>query len=552
MAKYKYEVSVDLDLTNVQNPGVYQFELQERYNYVGRVYASDFWHSIFIGNTFISNQDINRGSKVIYITDLISSRKWDGLEYTTTNDYREEIPVDESCVVPLYNEYRIILTVEQANITSTVANVQFFYRYHNGSTDMFPTLLTSTGTYGDVINPLLQGYRITEDSEKIDSPLIPHIPYLTLTQEDNNIWNFPFVFNWNNNSETDTYYINFHGLVNPTINKQAVGVTTAFPTFCHKIGLHTLFVDTQYNPEGTVRPVELPIVPFNQGAWTYWTYDDRRNSYFLPSTWSTSYNITFNFIINMTSGLNVNEMGRIWNPNNLGAVYQLIPIDVQTIKNAIAQGDSIQYFTIEVYGVVDGEGNIARMKIDIDNAAALEDIGKHIDSWKFYPQQYGIVDTNYQFKFESTIDIPYEQPSYIDINGRKLAYIDICPANYYIVWQDRGGSYQCQPFNKTETYSESLKRNTWNRWDGEERYSTVEVQPKWKLNSGWIDESLMPYYESLYVSNNIQLWDIRNKEVIDCVLKANNFTEKTFKNQGRKLFNIEVELSESKIQNILY
>ena len=553
MAKYKYEVSVTLDLTDVQNPGVYKFDLQERYSYAGRVYVSDIWHQIFVGNTYISIDDIDRGEKTIYITDLISSRKWDGLEYTTTSGYKEEVPTDESCVVPLYNEYRVVLTINLLNIiTSTVANVQFLYRYHNGSTNMIPNVITTTLGYGDIINPLLQGNRIISSSRFDETSLIPRIPYLLSPDRSN--FNWILAFNWNNSSENETYYINFHGLISPTINKQAIGITTAFPTFCHKLNMGTLYDDTQYNPEGSTREESLPIVPFNQGSWTYWTYDVRRNCYFLPNTWSTSYNLTFNFIINMTSGLNITEYDKVWNPNNLGAVYQLNQSDIQTIKDAIAQGDSIQYFTIEVSSVVDGEGNIARMKMDIDttNPKVLEDVGKYIENWKFYPQQYGMIDANYKFTFESTIEVPFVGPTWIDLNGHKLAYIDVCPANYYIVWQDRGGSYQCQPFSKTETYSESFKRNTWNRWDGEERYSSIDVQPKWKLNSGWVDESLMPYYESLYVSNNIQLWDIKNSEVIDCVLKDNNFTEKTFKNQGRKMFNIEVELVESKIQNIIY
>ena len=49
-------------------------------------------------------------------------------------------------------------------------------------------------------------------------------------------------------------------------------------------------------------------------------------------------------------------------------------------------------------------------------------------------------------------------------------------------------------------YSEDITNEEILSYTGRRRKSNVVVQPKWKLNSGWLKEQLFPFYESIYIS----------------------------------------------------
>ena len=139
-----------------------------------------------------------------------------------------------------------------------------------------------------------------------------------------------------------------------------------------------------------------------------------------------------------------------------------------------------------------------------------------------------------------------------------VAEVDVCPAKYYLLWQDRYGSMQSQPFTGTETYSEDVTQTMSMDYKGDKNLIGVDVQPKWKLNSDWISEELYPYYESIFTSPYLKLYITDNTTtldrglMIDVCLTDSEYTEKTFKNQGKKMFNLEVNLSQNKQQNIKY
>ena len=143
---------------------------------------------------------------------------------------------------------------------------------------------------------------------------------------------------------------------------------------------------------------------------------------------------------------------------------------------------------------------------------------------------------------------------YISDNDANKLYqvgvVDKCPAKYYLLWQDRFGGMQSQPFTGTETYSEDVNQSYTTNYKGYKNVSGVDVQPKWKLNTGWISTELYPYYESIFVSPYLKLYITDTDETIDVVLDDSEYTEKTFKNQGNKLFNLEVNLQKTKSQNI--
>lgn len=134
---------------------------------------------------------------------------------------------------------------------------------------------------------------------------------------------------------------------------------------------------------------------------------------------------------------------------------------------------------------------------------------------------------------------------------RKVAEINSCKERYYLLWQDRFGSYQSQPFKGKMEYSEDITNEEILSYTGRRRKSNVVVQPKWKLNSGWLKEQLFPFYESIYVSPILKLYDTKTQHEYDVILKDTPYVEKKYLN-NKKLLSIELNLEATETQNIIY
>lgn len=133
-----------------------------------------------------------------------------------------------------------------------------------------------------------------------------------------------------------------------------------------------------------------------------------------------------------------------------------------------------------------------------------------------------------------------------------IAVLDEPRSRYYLKWRDRYGSFQCQPFCKTSTYSESLDKKQLLTYDLHKKIYSVDITPTWKINSGWIDQELYPYFESIFISNYVELYDTKENISYIVIVKDSDYTEKTVRNQGRSLFNLELTLELNKNQSILY
>lgn len=134
----------------------------------------------------------------------------------------------------------------------------------------------------------------------------------------------------------------------------------------------------------------------------------------------------------------------------------------------------------------------------------------------------------------------------------EVAKVDACPARYYLQWRDRYGSMQMQPFCKVDTYSEDLTRTEIKNYQDNRRLSNISIQPKWKLNTKWLNNTVYPYYESLLVSPWIKMYDTKEDTVYDVIITSSDYTEKTFKNQSRQQFNLQIDVEAANTQNILY
>ena len=134
---------------------------------------------------------------------------------------------------------------------------------------------------------------------------------------------------------------------------------------------------------------------------------------------------------------------------------------------------------------------------------------------------------------------------------KKVAEIKSCKERYYLLWQDRYGSYQSQPFKGKMEYSEDITNEEILSYTGRRRKSNVIVQPKWKLNSGWLKEKLFPFYESIYVSPILKLYDTKTGQEYDVILEDTPYVEKKYLND-KKLLSIELNLQATETQNIIY
>lgn len=133
----------------------------------------------------------------------------------------------------------------------------------------------------------------------------------------------------------------------------------------------------------------------------------------------------------------------------------------------------------------------------------------------------------------------------------EVAKVDNCPSQYYLMWQDRAGSFQSQPFDKISTYSESFNREYITNYKGVKRPTTITTNPKIRVQTGYIDEKLYPYYESIFTSPYLLLYDFKEDKSY-LVNVTGDYTEKTFKNQSRQMFNIQLDLEFAKNQNMIY
>ena len=136
------------------------------------------------------------------------------------------------------------------------------------------------------------------------------------------------------------------------------------------------------------------------------------------------------------------------------------------------------------------------------------------------------------------------------VGGTVQAIFDVCPKRYYLFWQDRYGSFQCQSFNDKTQFSETFDRTEVQDYQNRRSNATIQVQPRWRLESGWIAEELYPYYESIFTSQILFLYDSEQNKNFR-VLVSGDYEEKTYKNQKR-LINLSLELEQNKTQRLIY
>lgn len=125
-------------------------------------------------------------------------------------------------------------------------------------------------------------------------------------------------------------------------------------------------------------------------------------------------------------------------------------------------------------------------------------------------------------------------------------------SRYFLKWKDRYGMPQCQPFGGTYKYSESISKNTVTDYKNTKKIIDISNTPKWLLNSKWIKQEYYPFYESIFVSPYLQLYDAKEDKLYSVILTNTEYDEKTFNNQNRQLFNIQLEVELDTTETMIY
>ena len=168
------------------------------------------------------------------------------------------------------------------------------------------------------------------------------------------------------------------------------------------------------------------------------------------------------------------------------------------------------------------------------------------------PQYTNIIYTSLQQLFSNAVIDTTKGKAQIGPDKNHIfAQIDMCPAQYYVQWIDRYGTYQCQPFSKISTFSNDYSTTHMMSYDKVKKPIFNQVKSTWNLNSDFIPEDKLPYYESLFVSPKVILYDAKNDMSYNVVLTDTKFVEKTFANQQRRMFNLQITVEKANEQYIL-
>lgn len=156
---------------------------------------------------------------------------------------------------------------------------------------------------------------------------------------------------------------------------------------------------------------------------------------------------------------------------------------------------------------------------------------------------------NNKYEVGFTVDWKQESPNVLE-DIQPAAILEKCPAKYYLQWVDRYGSLQSQPFDGKTTYSEQIDSVMIQNYSGHNRKVNWQVQPKWELNTQWLEDYMFPYYESIYVSPYLVLYDTTEDIAYDVTVKDSKYKEEQFRN-NKQMFNLTLNIELDKKQNIL-
>ena len=179
----------------------------------------------------------------------------------------------------------------------------------------------------------------------------------------------------------------------------------------------------------------------------------------------------------------------------------------------------------------------------------LDRLGREGYSHTYFNTFSNFLDSGYAMNIDYWVYMTWKNSNNVS-QYRRIAIIEACKSRYYLLWQDRYGSYQSQPFKGKMEFSEDIKNNEYVDYTGKRHKYNVQIQPKWKINSGWLTDDVFPFYESIYSSPILKLYDTETQTEYDVIVN-DNYVEKKYENE-KTMLNIQLKLEATEIQNITY
>lgn len=469
--------------------------------YLRRHNTSGTPENIFVGNFYYNGSDT---SITLDMTDIIKS---DG--FVAKEDDFEGV---YSMNTNLMSQYSLQIVWDTNDISTSSAQwVGKFYRYQNKNLNPFDSwIIAAPDNYlvNKCVIPMYQGFvPNTSSYNNGEFVLLPHYPMYSddQAQTDNNC---PFGLSLKFGSNTSSSILAFE-----VGNERFDGIYTEGESdTITKNGASTAYIS-------------------NVGNAAYW------RSSLIPTSDGSLYLTDRQYVIDATSGG--------WD--------DLAPAEY---------GDASPFCFVR-YPSLDRSGTYRYAFVYVNNSKGMScdevtpDMLQSLDtSFVVYAKtQYPTVGSTDERSMirPANNDVEYivgDDAVWISRYTYKVGVLDVCPKRYYLFWQDRYGSFQCQAFNERAKYTESFDRTESQDYQNRRRNTNIQVQSKWRLNSGWIIEDLYPYYESIYTSPLLILFDVEQNERFT-VLVSGDYEEKTYKNQ-KKLINMNLELTENKKQEFVY
>ena len=541
--------------------------------YVYKVYDG-LNNVIFLGNTYLNAGDTQ---KTFDITDILANLKWKAaLKKPLTNHNGER--------VNNINRYCLTLNINNTLYSSETIDVAFVYRYPNRKMALEAPLFDCDTISGVGFQNCLQG------AKNGVCELLPHIPYKITSEYGFGVVaeavsgsNYYATINTNLTLDGDLYLDNpigvaFSGISGHVFNTLGSIFGNARESVVSKdVTLSGYTRDTE---------IEYPL---------YYCYNDPEQ---VPTsvTVYTDAGIKKHYALGMTHNIDIEmeaaDGGNIYISHSNADASTYIRLGGSEFSTGTVhvkfrgwmRGDNMVFMVADLQISKGNQGsentyvnlNLPNQEIgeaiysdshqagvsDNEAIAFLMSLGYSQEEATQINNRIGLSETTMVFSGSTDeVNAVYPRMSgYFDCwrepyysNGpQHIAEVDKgCLSKYYLMWQDRYGGYQSQAFEKTETFGIDYTYDEMKDYQNARRNITVKAQPKWKIQTGWLEEKYYPYYESIFSSPYVLLYDTEEDKSYNVIAVDKKYTEKTWKNQ-HKFFNLELNLELNKVQNILY
>lgn len=513
--------------------GTYTYTLQ-RYDF-----SESIWNDVFVGNTYI---DSSQTQCTLDLSDIVRNYKWNPTLVQTSGEVLTEGGLQ------MINDFRVRLIVDDEYLYSNDIYVMMAYRYPNKKSRMNINDIDMTSTTFKLHN-LLQGY----DSYTNQTELVPKIPFVRtdnyrfgfvgeVTRADGGSLTPVMLTGEYPDKEDDSYMLEsnvgkgtmiYHDTLN-SIYSHLIGVEEGFvPTRLYVNG--NPFADVMKEcPRQYIHIEEKTYVllehPFDFGIYA----DEIKNR---GNVYMESDNAEV-LIVHTEDAFN-DVIVYLYDKNGEPYDSFSIALDYNGHKEYQFRGDSDFAFIRIFYGMEGGSE--ASWRDFIPTNSVIGDFEHNTNTFKISMD----VDTREDYIMNITN---------IDISGivmeTRTDNSNVSKSRYYLMWQDRLGGFQSQPFDGKYKFSNKFTTNKIQSYQGVTRNVYWQDNAQWTINTGWLSEELYPYYESIYVSPFLLLYDVEEDEQYSVLITDTDYNEKTWSSE-KKLFNLTINVEQAHKQTIL-